>query len=45
MCPKDFASNRNINNNFEEATPHPDKWDFGEPTASGNLSPFGAVSR
>ena len=44
-CSKDFASNRNINNHFEEASPHPAKLDFGEPTASGNLSPFGAVSR
>ncbi len=37
MCPKDFVSNRNINNNFEEATPHPAKLDFGEPTASGKM--------
>ena len=41
MCPKDFFSNRNISNIFEEASPPRDKLDFGEPQASGILSPSG----
>ena len=41
MCPKDFVSNRKINNFFEEASPLRDKLEFGEPQASGNLSPQG----
>ena len=42
MCPKDvFVSNRNISNIFEEASPPRDKLDFGEPQASGILSPSG----
>ncbi len=28
MCPKDFVSNRNINDIFEEAPPHLDKLEF-----------------
>ena len=39
MCPKDFVSYRNINIIFEEASPLRDKLEFGEPQASGILSP------
>ena len=31
MCPKDFVSNRNINDIFEEAPPHLDKLEFVVP--------------
>ena len=41
-CPKDFVSNRNINNIFEEASPLLDKLEFGEPQASGKSAPAGA---
>ena len=30
MCPKDFVSNRKINNFFEEASPLRDKLEFVE---------------
>ena len=39
MCPKDFVSNRNINDIFEEAPPHLDRWEFVGLKARGILSP------
>ena len=39
MCPKDLVSNRNISNILEEAPPSAQQIGFGEPQASGILSP------
>ncbi|MBQ2869362.1 MAG: hypothetical protein IJE88_04985, partial [Akkermansia sp.] len=41
MCPKDFVSNRKINNFFEEASPLRDKLEFIGLKARGILSPSG----
>ena len=40
MCPKDFVSNRKINNFFEDASPLRDKLDFIGQLADGTSAEF-----
>ena len=41
VCPRDFVSNGNISNISDEAFPLRNKLEYGEPQASGILSPSG----